>query len=656
MIRAWPHCCWCLVSALMVAIFLSTPDLFSQPTSRSVKGLVDPCHAVRILDVQKPVDSLLITPPLRDSVTEAVLIGMVGVLVSPSDTLRAVPVGDVGKMFPVSIVSRTDSLTIISPCDLDSTYSQTTYQIVVPIVADTIIVDSLVTTRSWNGTDGGVLVLKATSAIMFNGEIDVAGLGFEGGLRSRDGGSCGQSIACDAAASPLTGGKGGSPFRPDPICRSGHRPWASGGGGGDAHNAGGGGGGNGGRGGRGGDQFRCNNVIGMWGVAGQSIVNDSLDRVFLGSGGGGGHQNNSVATNGTAGGGIVILKSPLIMGDTALISARGADAPRPAGNDGGGGGGAGGTVIIEACSTSCPLRIDVTGGRGSGSDAGHGPGGGGGGGFIIMNPAILQRDARQITAIVNGGQSGTHNGLPLSTNQAAPGERGRMLALCKTVRPHFVTIDTIAYAGDTMHIIFTAADTTSPCECVITHSIAISGAGAHALTFGTQLFTDVLLTTSTKSDSIGFQVRIPDKRSFSVPLLAVLSNDTLLQMTSSCRLDGIVVDVPCAWDGAKQTILIDACGQRIRQIALDVPFRVRVREETGRRIHVNLETSSTMRAQLHVYSSVGEQMWNQSIAWTDQSATRSTSNAFIEASNWPSGLYFIVVTTEHGTRSVLMRL
>jgi len=645
-----------LVLFLALAAALGTSSVRAQTATRTVKGVVDQCHSVVMLDKVLPVDSLMVRPPLPDSVTSAVLIGMVGSCTVISDTQSVLPQGDLGHRFAVEIVDTSDGITIISPLNLDTAFRTTIYQLIVPIEADTVVVDSVVTSRPWNGSSGGVVMIRADSAIAFNGTIDVSGLGFAGGLRSTNGGDCGLIIPCDRAGSGLTGGKGESPMRSDSLCRAGHRPWASGGGGGDAHNAGGGGGGNASRGGRGGDQYRCNNVSGMWGMPGTSIVNDSADRVFLGGGGGGGHQNNSVATDGAPGGGIVILRAPNLIGDTVHLRSIGASVTAVARNDGGGGGGAGGTVLVEACSSASPLAINVSGGRGSNADGGHGPGGGGAGGFIILQPALLQRGPGSLLTNLTGGPSGAINGQPASSSGATDGQQGRLLALCSSVAPHSVLIDSLSPVGDTMRIRLVSNDSSSLCECMLEHTITVDGGGASALTLGTQLFIDVLLTTKVTSPLITLNAVVPSRRSFSIPVLAVLSQDTTISVRSSAGLHNVAADQQCIWDGAEQTITVDACGHSIRQIVVDVPFSIRAWVSPLREITCELQSAVSTLASVRVYSAIGSQITEHSVALAGTAAQSSRTFVLFDASDWADGVYFIVAVTKHGTRSIMIRL
>lgn len=645
-----------LAMLLALTVVLGTWPVRAQVTTRSVRGLVDQCHSVEVLDKFLPVDSLAIRPPLSDSVRSAVMIAMVGSCKIISDTQSAVPLGDLGRWFEVELLGVSDSVTIISPLALDTAYRTTTYQMVVPIEADTVVVDSVVTTRQWNGSSGGVVMIRADSAIAFKGIIDVSGLGFAGGLRSANAGDCGLIIPCDRAGSGLSGGKGSSPLRPDSLCRSGHRPWASGGGGGDAHNSGGGGGGNASRGGRGGDEYHCGTVNGMWGMPGTGIINESADRVFLGGGGGGGHQNNSVATDGAPGGGIVMLRARKLIGDTVRLQSIGASAIASTRNDGGGGGGAGGTVLVDACSSVSPISINASGGRGSNVDHLHGPGGGGAGGFVLLQPALMQLGPGSLRVDLSGGQSGTSNGLPLYTNGASGGQRGRILARCPFVVPHSVQIDSISLVGDTMTIDLVTNDSTSSCKCIVEHTITVEGQGASALTLGTQLFMDVLLTTRVTWPVITFTALVPSQRSFRIPVLTVLSEDTTINVRSTSGLYGVTADQQCLWNGAEHAVRLNVCGFPARQVMIGIPIRIQVTVSPLREITCEIETGIAAEASVRIYDAIGSLIEVHPDVIMGPPPARSVESVRFNASGWPVGIYFIVVRTSQGTRSIMIRL
>lgn len=641
---------------IIVLGFVVVTAAVAQPAQRrSLRGTIDQCHAVQILDAGLPVDSLLITPPLPASTTSAMLMCMVGRFpTAPSSTAVDVR-GDVGRVFPVTVTRVGDTLTLVEPIELDSSFRTNTYQLVIPLEADTIVVDSILTTSAWDGTRGGVIILHARSVLTVRGVIDVSALGFAGGRRSADGGSCGLVIPCDPATSPRTGQKGQSPLLRDMQCASGHTPWASGGGGGDAHNAGGGGGGNGGAGGRGGNQYPCSNPIGMSGMGGLRMIDDGTERIFLGGGGGGGHQNNSVATDGAAGGGIVMIRTRRIDGDTARIHARGRDVMARAGNDGAGAGGAGGTIRIEACSTLCSIIVDASGGRGGDCVGEHGPGGGGGGGRVQIEPALMQ-DSRRLRINVQGGPAGTITGQPSNSNGAQPGADGSSGPICERVLAHAVSVPAIAGVGDTLSITVASQDTTTRCECLISHHINLTGSAMSPLTQGTQMIGRGALTTVTDGMNISYELLLPSRSSIVIPFLSVLSKDTIIAATSQAFVASTLGDTLCVMDRNTDSIGVDVCGITIRQVVLRIPLGISARPNAERLITIELESALEIDASVRIYSSMGRLMTERQIMWSMSSAQGHEASLHLDASAWPRGIYFVTVLTSQGMKTAMLNL
>ncbi|MBU3680127.1 MAG: hypothetical protein FGM32_11075 [Candidatus Kapabacteria bacterium] len=639
----------------IVLSFVAVTAAMAQPAQRrDLRGTIDQCHAVQILDNVLPVDSLRITPPLSPSTSSAVLMCMVGTFPASSDSTDVVVLGDAGRVFEVAVSGAADTITHIDPLELDTNFRTNIYQLIVPITADTIVVDSLLTTSAWNGARGGVIMLHASSILHLRGNVDVSGLGFSGGRRSLDGGACGLVIPCDPAASQRTGQKGQSPLLRNLQCASGHTPWASGGGGGDAHNAGGGGGGNGGSGGRGGNQYPCSDPPGMWGMAGLRLVDAGKGRLFLGSGGGGGHQNNSVATDGGNGGGIVMIRTRQITGDSARIRARGTGVQGQAGNDGAGGGGGGGTVRIEACSTSNPIFIDASGGRGGETVGQHGPGGGGGGGRAYIEPALLQ-DARNVRFSVDGGASGTIIGQPTNSNGAQPGATGFVEPICEQVIGHSVEIPTDAVVGDTLRITVTARDTTSRCECMISHRVRLVGSAASPLTGGTTMRGRALLTTVHDGNNISYDLLIPSRMSTSIPFLCALSGDSSISTSYDSYVESNRGDTLCILGRQQDSIDVDVCGHSLRRVVLVVPFGIFVRSDASRQITIDLESAHDSATSLRIYTTVGAIMTERNVEWT-RTSELSVATLHLDASEWPHGVYFVVAQTAHGTRTAMIWL
>lgn len=606
--------------------------LHSQPSGIRLLGNVRACHAVSILDRQQPVDSLQLDglEKISDSVVYLVCMATVSDVSATKPDLGVVT-NTAGLWYRCNVLSQDDRLLMVSPQSITSFDPRDRYQVVVPIVADTVIIDSIVTTFPWDGRSGGVIAIEANVLISDLGYIDVSGLGFRGGMRSNNGGSCGVVQACDPLTSDRTAGKGESIRLPIASCTNGHAPWANGGGGGDAHNAGGGGGGNGGAGGRGGNQYVCSAVPGMYGMSGMALLDGSQERIFMGGGGGGGHQNNNVATDGASGGGIVLIKAQTIIGDSLSIIASGSNAGPRAGNDGGGGGGAGGSVRIDACYAELPITIDVSGGSGSMCDGGHGPGGGGAGGRVMLQPALLQNSASYLAFDVSGGIAGTVS--PSNTNGAEDGAPGIVRALCRQTFTHRLQIASKANVGDTLQIELVSTDTGSTCEVLVTHRIRYVGAAHVPLTDQLTWFDDLNVQIDrTEPDTTSITLAIPSKRSWSLPILAVLSNDSTTTVSHSSWLTSLAPAQECTWSRLSQEITVDACALRIRPIDQAGPFSVHVRQ-TPTHIIVDVDGALFACATCTLLANSGETI-----------ATSSTqATAYFPIEQLSQGAYAIVV-------------
>ena len=264
----------------------------------------------------------------------------------------------------------------------------------VPSYNDLTITGTL-TAKPWDGNTGGVLVFEASGTITLNGDIDVSGLGFRGGIAStiNDG-----SFDCNfldyfyTLSSGLSGKKGEGILDNSLALECGRGALANGGGGGNCHNAGGAGGGNYGSGGRGGDQFYGCDSIPIGGDGGRSLLySNAQNKIFLGGGGGGPHQNNGMGTNGTNGGGLIIVNANTLVGNGYDIKSNGNDNLAIAGGDGSGGGGAGGTILLDISNFITPINIQGRGGNGGSNNwvSCHPPGGGGSGGAVWLSGSSL---------------------------------------------------------------------------------------------------------------------------------------------------------------------------------------------------------------------------------------------------------------------------
>lgn len=349
------------------------------------------------------------------------------------------------------------------------------------------VVSSPLTAAAWNGTTGGVVLLKANT-LTLNSYITVSGKGFRGAKYEND--NAGQ--AC------VNNGTGGAT---DYFCNTvycgapkgegignigsnyGRGKNGNGGGGGDDHNTGGGGGSNFGAGGTGGTRsntgnFSCPGPAPGIGGVGLSYSN-ALNKIFMGGGGGAGDGNNNEATGGANGGGIIILIANTLNSNSQKIFANGLSVDTLARSDGAGGGGGAGTVLLAVDSYNGNLQVNVIGGNGGVLDNGGstgsnafcmGPGGGGGGGVLWVKGNSVPA---AITLVDTGGVNGKNVfglGPPNcpygTTNGAQRGNDGNSLTDLKilTDSVEFVKLtataccDTIVCAGATvfMHVVDTA--------------------------------------------------------------------------------------------------------------------------------------------------------------------------------------------------------
>lgn len=270
-----------------------------------------------------------------------------------------------------------------------------------------IISPAKITCPRWDSSTGGIVYLKARDSVVLNHDIDVSGLGFNGGNVSKTKVRCNfDDFYCDYQTG-FGGAKGESmvQLNTNTACRGAS---ANGGGGGNASNTGGGGGSNAGMGGLGGKEVSfgsgaCSNVR-VGGVGGKAILYDtlfgaiprnSLQRIFFGGGGGGGQQNNEksdgvAGVEGLAGGGIIFINTPKLVSNDIDLLTNGKTVTDTAGRDGAGGGGAGGTVALFVDSYQGKINVEANGGDGGSVDNNgfnsfcHGPGGGGGGGLLWL--------------------------------------------------------------------------------------------------------------------------------------------------------------------------------------------------------------------------------------------------------------------------------
>jgi hypothetical protein len=217
--------------------------------------------------------------------------------------------------------------------------------------------------RTWDGAFGGVLAMRVLGTLRLDGNIDVTGLGYQGGsptaLPSTTGAQ-GESIRGLGAASmqPNAGGGGGG-LGDGMGCRQSGSP--------------GGGGGHGSV-GIAGSVPDCSGIGG--GRAGASV--GDVSRLLLGSGGGAGGTDNLLTDNppggaGGRGGGVALIMANRLIGagsvrstgapgqgDAPGLECSGGDAESCWDHSGPGGGGAGGSVWLEASSVDDTITISVS--------------------------------------------------------------------------------------------------------------------------------------------------------------------------------------------------------------------------------------------------------------------------------------------------------
>ena len=307
-------------------------------------------------------------------------------------------------------------------------------------------VDSVLRGVSWNGSKGGVIILKADTIIL-NDSIRAWGIGFRGAARINDslaqacynngfGGATDYYCSNLYCGAPKGEGIGSTSYG------FGRGKNGNGGGGGDDHNTGGGGGGNYGSGGVGGIRSNVANNACPGPAAGVGGVglnySNAVNKIFMGGGGGAGDENNNEGTGGVNGAGIVILMAnTLITNNNKRINVQGNGQTVLARSDGAGGGGAAGTVLLYVDNFIGNLQIAAEGGRGGNLDNGGsqtfcmGPGGGGSGGVLWVKTNTIPGN---VSLLATGGINGKDTyvlgpaACPFgTTNGALPGSDGGSL-------------------------------------------------------------------------------------------------------------------------------------------------------------------------------------------------------------------------------------
>ncbi len=297
---------------------------------------------------------------------------------------------------------------------------------------------------NWATGTGGVLALMVDETLTINGNIDVSGLGFNGGKTFGKAYStpCSFNEADNTnkpdypGNSDLAGYKGEGAVTKsylDTYPKGYGKTW-NGGGGGNGKWSGGGGGANGANGGNG-DEQACN-VPGSNNGNRGSIISygdfNSSERTFMGGGGGAGTGNGTAGGNG--GGVVIIVAQKLEFADNIAIKSNGGSVAGSLTNAGAGGGGAGGSILLSATGYD-NIRIEIAGGNGGGVDRGSscdntnnsiGAGGGGSGGLLLTTNDMSWYQQSIINRIKrNGGAAGTiAGGISGCSGYSTPGSAG----------------------------------------------------------------------------------------------------------------------------------------------------------------------------------------------------------------------------------------
>ena len=232
-------------------------------------------------------------------------------------------------------------------------------------------------TVSWDGNGGGVIIARATESMIIEGNIDVSGFGFRGGNgvfgnnSNPIQGESYQGLGQSGVSSANLGGGGAYPRRSD--------------------NADSGGGGGYGANGSSGVNYYNSAVT----SGGQSYGSADLSSWFFGSGGGGGSPDtegdgvntSNYAGDGGRGGGLVSLFAGTELTISGSVLSDGEDGDGGVSGDGevgAGGGGAGGSIYLASPTLSITGLVRVeggTGGIGVGNSGPYGSAKGGTGGI-----------------------------------------------------------------------------------------------------------------------------------------------------------------------------------------------------------------------------------------------------------------------------------
>lgn len=436
-----------LIVPIFVCLLSHCNVLFSQTTF--LNGVINEYYSVQAMG-NTPSSIFLYTPAASFATNDEVLIiQMKGGSIHNSNDPNFGTITNLGAtgLMERATVCRSSANELFFQHNLVNTFDDpSTSNSIIQVVKfsryNDVQITGTLTAPVWDGSTGGVLVLSATGTVNMQADINLSGLGFQGGAKETIASGCSNFPwpifdAYYYAQSDNGGAMKGEGVIPFEIGKEyGRGAQATGGGGANEHNAGGAGGGNFGSGGQGGEKTTGGSVIcvGMQpGIGGVDLQTDiaSSDRLFMGGGGGAGNDNDGESGEAGNGGGIVIIMADEIQGNGFSISARGESAQH-SNEDGGSGGGAGGSILLSTNTFgNNALNLDVSGGTGGNAGIAAnclGPGGGGGGGFI--------RTASPLTAnvsyLVQAGLSGIIDiGVSLacagSNSNAAAGTDGSLI-------------------------------------------------------------------------------------------------------------------------------------------------------------------------------------------------------------------------------------
>ncbi len=263
--------------------------------------------------------------------------------------------------------------------------------VTIPEFDNAVITDTL-RPLPWDGSTGGIVILKVSNTLSLQAPIIASAMGFRGGIaRSNLPNDCSWFNISNNQYYNIDNWRGAMKGEGIAVYveerEAGRGPQANGGGGGNAH-----------AGGKGGENeepstFGCKGPNpGRGGLE----MTQNADLLFMGGGGGAGHGNNDAASDGGHGGGIIIVMAKTIEANSQPIAANGAAVPENVG-DGAGGGGAAGVIALLTEDLNGVPRIELNGGNGgdvnnNNADRCFGPGGGGSPGFFMIHNNILTVD------------------------------------------------------------------------------------------------------------------------------------------------------------------------------------------------------------------------------------------------------------------------